>query len=75
MFNQQGEKTVESGAYVKLLRGKDMLGKMKTLKWAKEMQHGSKKSFVKTLLLEYVPIQYKRSSTLCKSNKKIIDLL
>ena len=75
MFNQQGEKTAESGAYVKLIRGKGMLGKMETLKWTKKMQHGSKKSFVKTLLLEYVPIQYQRSSTLCKSNKKIIKLL
>ena len=75
MFIQQGEKTEESGAYVKLIRGKGMLGKMKTLKWTKKMQHGSKTSFVKPLLLEYVPIQYQRSSTLCKSNKKIINLL
>ena len=30
VFNQQGEKNRESEAYVKLIRGKGMLGKMKT---------------------------------------------
>ena len=69
MFNQQGEKTAESGAYVKLIRGKGMLSKIKTLKWTEKMQHGSKKSFVKTFLLEYIPNQYQRSSTLVNQTK------
>ena len=37
---------------LKLIRGKGMLGKMKTSKLTKKMQHGSKKSFKKSWYLK-----------------------